>query len=377
MRPFGWMFLAASLLPAATMACINDRDTLAFEKRNVDALSRVQNAPTAEAKAEAATEIALRAISGRFDRFPERYYRMRIERLEMLPKLTANEYDDLAVAYERLGQTDKALKILEKSKSVRKTKDDEYRLLANRGTFMVHKWIAGGHSEKNIKFLNQANVDIARALEINPNSHFGREKYQLYLQKTWFDAATGHELPMRHLERETTGPEPMVAYAGIVMMGLGYELPDVYSQIPSGHMSGGAGLSMISDFAQLRADELVADGKSYVYPGLNAEPHTIGEDAKEPYAKIRKDGEDVFQARLAYMNERLDRGEHPDTHPDFWKEWEEPAAPYLKREEYHRQRSTDTVTAWLFGAVAVACVGSPIWIGLFMIYRKVRLQRRP
>lgn len=376
MRPLGWMFLAASLLPAATMACINDRDTLAFEKRNVDALSRVQNAPTAEAKAEAATEIALRAISGRFDRFPERYYQMRIERLEKRPKLTANEYDDLAVAYERLGQTDKALQILKKSKSVRKTKDDEYRLLANRGTFMVHKWIAGGHSEKNIKFLNQANLDIARALEINPNSHFGREKYQLKLQTAWYEAAIGGPAPMSYVQRDTTGPEPMVAYAGIVMMGLGYELPDVYKLIP-GYLSAGAQLSMVSDFAQLRADELVADGKSYVYPGLNEKPHSIGEDAKEPYAKIRQDGEDVYQARLAYMNERLDRGEHPDTHPDFWKGWEEPAAPYLKREEYHRQKSTDTATAWLFGAVAVACVGSPIWIGLFMIYRKVRLLRRP
>jgi hypothetical protein len=49
------------------------------------------------------------------------------------------------------------------------------------------------------------------------------------------------------------------------------------------------------------------------------------------YRQLRDDGEKVYQARSAYMKQRFDRGEHPDTHPQFWNDWREPAFPVLKR----------------------------------------------
>jgi tetratricopeptide (TPR) repeat protein len=360
MRMLGTFVVGAALLSASALACINDRDTLAFEKRNVDALNRVSSASNEDARAEAISEIALRAIGGRFDRFPPRYYEMRIARLEKQPTLTATEYDDLAVAYERLGQTDKALEILKQSLPFRKTKDDEYRLLANRGTFLVHKWIAGGHSKANIDVLARANQDIDRAIKVNPGSHFGREKYQLKLQTAWYDAALGNPNAKDHLKQDDEG-EAVVAYAGIVMMGLGYELPDVYALMTPEYMRGGAQVTMLNELPALRAKDLVKQGKAYIYPKLASETITFPADATAAYQKLREDGEKVYQDRLAYMNVRLDRGEHPDTHPDFWKEWEEPPAAYLKRDlDGHlegkgreNQITLVAIIAFLLGAIAL------------------------
>jgi hypothetical protein len=162
--------LALTLLVATSAyPCINDRDTLAFELRNVDAIKRVRTETNHRKKAEAAQEIALKAIGGRFEQYPPKYYEMRIARLEAQPSLTALEYDDLAVAYERLGKTDKAIDILLASKPQRKTKDDAYRFHANYGTFLVHKWLAQEDRDDK-KVLKQSIAEIETALKINPGS---------------------------------------------------------------------------------------------------------------------------------------------------------------------------------------------------------------
>ena len=63
-------------------ACINDRDTLAFEMRNVDALKRIRFEPDEAKRRAALEELVLKAIGGRFERFPNRYYELRIKRLQ-------------------------------------------------------------------------------------------------------------------------------------------------------------------------------------------------------------------------------------------------------------------------------------------------------
>ncbi len=317
-------FIAIALLvPATLFACINDRDTLAFEIRNVDALSRITNETDSRKRTAAVQELALRAIGGRFERFPNRYYQMRIDRLEKQKSLTAAEYDDLAVAYDRLGKVDQAIKILLASKSHRTSKDDEYRFHANYGTFLVHRWIVNGHTEADKKTLKQSIAEIEAALKINPNSHFGREKVQLALEKSWLAGS----IPSTE-QRILKGDAGVVGISGIIMMGLGYELVDAYLLMQTIWLQGQASQSNLHSFSMIRAKELQAQGKRGILQGVSAPTRYNDADVKE-YERLRKDGEDVHQARLAYMKPRFDWGRHPDTHPDFWSEWKEPAVPVL------------------------------------------------
>src|SRR5262245_22181554 len=102
--------MAASLKPilagiflgtlALAPACLNDRDTLADEARkNRDILT---------------------TLVGGFERNPPLYYEMRIDRIKKdlakNPKLI-DEYDDIAVAYDRIGKDDDAIKWIEGKKT--------------------------------------------------------------------------------------------------------------------------------------------------------------------------------------------------------------------------------------------------------------------
>lgn len=143
--------LAVLFFTTSVKACMWDRDTLKME---------TQRFPS-----------TLELITGKFIRHSEAYYRWRIEdRTERiksgLHRLDA--YDDLAVAYDKLGEHDKAINtMLEKQKTLG---GSGYETHANLGTFYIHK----GEFELGLREL-----DIA--VEINPDAHFGREIYQRLL----------------------------------------------------------------------------------------------------------------------------------------------------------------------------------------------------
>lgn len=116
----------------AAFGCINDRDsdTLAQQGQQLPDVVRV--------------------ITGRFERNPPLYFQMRIARVtKELQKTPANLplYDDIAVAYDRLGKDDDAIswmnrKKLQLTKSSTRTnakspafKEATYRYYANNGTF--------------------------------------------------------------------------------------------------------------------------------------------------------------------------------------------------------------------------------------------------
>ncbi|MFY9234028.1 MAG: hypothetical protein WAO58_06145 [Fimbriimonadaceae bacterium] len=323
-----WFALIAVLTAPIAQACINDRDTLSFEIRNVDALNRITNETDFRKKAAAIQELALKAIGGRFERYPPKYYEMRIERLEAKPSLTAAEFDDLAVAYDRLGKVDRAIGIILESEKERKTGEDTYRFHANYGTFLVHQWIVRGASRKNINLLKRSIQQIQAALKINPNSHFGRERAQLQLQLSWlYPGKNG--LNYEKVRGMLSNEDLLVGLAGISMMGLGYELPDLYMLMAKSYLVGGASTSMLQEFAALRARELVSQGKPFIVE-QHIPPSRGTDEVRQAYVKLRRDGQRVHIARLAYMNPRLERGEHPDTNPNFWADWEEPAVPVLR-----------------------------------------------
>ncbi|MEM6344499.1 MAG: hypothetical protein AAF927_11490 [Bacteroidota bacterium] len=143
------MRISLLILGLITMACMWDDDTVEME---------FQQFPG-----------TIELISGHFLRHSPEFYYWRIkDRQQKLQSADSlHWYDDLAVAYSKLGQDKKAIEIataqLEKA-------PHRYETLANLGTFYIHD----GQYQAGLAFLEEA-------IKINPEAHFGREKYQIAL----------------------------------------------------------------------------------------------------------------------------------------------------------------------------------------------------
>lgn len=138
------------VIPAMARACLWDYDTLKQE------LARF---PT-----------TLELITGKFARHSIEFYQWRIR--DRLAKLESDPnnlqyHDDLAVAYEKTGEHEKAIATM---LAKEKIKPGLYETYSNLGTF----YILAGDFEAGLPYIN-------KALAINPDAHFGREKYQKWL----------------------------------------------------------------------------------------------------------------------------------------------------------------------------------------------------
>src|SRR5262245_16982243 len=146
------LFLAlfALCLAAPARACLWDRDTLATEYGRYTDMADV--------------------ITGNFPRHSREFHEWRKAQCEKAlaadPKQTAL-YDDLAVSQHKLGDHQAAIKTMEAKEKVA---PGLYETMSNMGTFYIYT----GE-------LDQAAVWIDKALAINPDAHFGREKYQRLL----------------------------------------------------------------------------------------------------------------------------------------------------------------------------------------------------
>ena len=142
--------LGVLLLCVPGSACLWDYDTLKMER---------QRFPS-----------TLELITGKFLRHTPEFYAWRIadrlQRIKDYPDDLA-VYDDLAGAYDKTGQHDRAIEIM-LTKAAKKS--GVYETEANLGTFYIH----AGQLEKGLEHIRDA-------IRINPNAHFGREKYQAYL----------------------------------------------------------------------------------------------------------------------------------------------------------------------------------------------------
>ncbi|MCE9533562.1 MAG: hypothetical protein K8T89_20925 [Planctomycetes bacterium] len=142
--------IAALLVPAVAIACMWDYDTIRMERARFPG--------------------TLELITGKFLRHSPEFYQWRIEnRLKRLESDPTNAalLDDLAVAYDKTGQHEKAIETALKTETIH---PDRYETASNLGTFYFH----AGRPREGLPY-------IVRALKINPNAHFGREKYQLML----------------------------------------------------------------------------------------------------------------------------------------------------------------------------------------------------
>jgi len=112
---------------------------------------------------------SLEIITGQFPRHSKAYYQWRLKdsKKNFRNNKTPQLYDDIAVAQEKLGDTKSALKTME---AKLKKYGPSYETFANLGTFLIHS----GKFEEGLKF-------IGKAVQLNPDAHFGREKYQRWL----------------------------------------------------------------------------------------------------------------------------------------------------------------------------------------------------
>lgn len=160
------LVLIACIITAKTVtACLWDYDTLKMER---------QRFPT-----------TLELITGKFIRHSPEFYQWRIkDRLNKLQSDPQNlpYLDDLAAAYDKVGQQQKAIDTMLAKERI---KPGLYETQANLGTFYMHL----GQWEKGLEHVN-------KALQINPNAHFGREKYQKYLAEYVVSCTSGGKLKL-------------------------------------------------------------------------------------------------------------------------------------------------------------------------------------
>lgn len=333
-------------LAVPCLACLWDEDTLDTE---------VSGMPD-----------TIEVIAGRFPRNPDLYYQMRLARVTQELKTTPDKlelYDDAAVACDHLHRDPEAIEwmarkatVIARLRSSDKNSSDldthQYRYLANLGTFHAHNWLRSGADRKNIQEMRQARDLIAHAIKLNPDAHFGREKYQLQamnwiLHPPKWNSRGYESLPSFIVENATDNPSKAVkGLAGIIVLGDAWQSVDIFNALAHAIQLDGDRTSM-AYLAQLRVLELIKSGKKSLIPDppkdqkleelLFADDETGQQRVKyesrpeieSTFKELRADADIWQQARTDYMMPLLKAGKHPDTDEDFWKNWHEPTRPTL------------------------------------------------
>ena len=160
---------------------------------------------------------------------------------------------------------------------------------------------------------------------------------------------------------------------GMVQLGAAWESIDIYRNIANLLQS--EGRNALSYAATLRVSELKASGKKSLHPLISRNefidrerPSILDKDVKAQvtnwYPKARKAANQRHAKRLSYMQERFQRGEHPDTHADFWNNWKEPELPPLPGVPFS---SYFTIPKVFFTATAlVILLAGLLWIHSFI-----------
>lgn len=92
-------------------------------------------------------------------------------------------YDNLGVGLERLGQHQNALRVLRNKRDLEKEIRGEisYETYANLGTVLIHAHMKDAlrGQKDSLKRVKQGRSYLVKAVELNPDAHFGREQWQI------------------------------------------------------------------------------------------------------------------------------------------------------------------------------------------------------
>jgi hypothetical protein len=389
------------VLPLSVAACLWDRDTPANEAKGMPEVVAV--------------------LVGRFERNPPLFYEMRLARVTAYLQSHPDDlaaYDDAGVACDRLGRGNEAIAWMEKKRaqlekldaSRPEVKEQRYRFHANLGTFLVHRWARQGADRTKIDEVKAARDEIAKALEINPNAHFGREKYQLRTLEWivdppkvegsqslpnllgWsFDDIYGQETDPKEADDAVRG------LAGLVVLGNAWESVDIFHALnvalqrdSMGHERGReGGRNTLAYLAWLRCRELVDAGKGSMLPdspkgeGLKSllrRPDFVKADAllDPAFLELRAEANAWHTARTAFITRRLNEGRHPDTDPRFWDGYTEQPAPGLPTKSvpdgYNAWRASRQQMALLV-VIGVPVLAAGLITG-FLVVRSAKARQR-
>ena len=390
MKPSALLVLALLALPAR--ACLNDRDS--------DSL----------ATQAAQLPQTLRVITGRFERNPPLYYQMRIERERaQLAKNRRqfNLHDDIAVALDKLGRDDEALQTIERKRALlpafnpgdKSNREHWYRYFANAGTFRAHRYLKSGAPLAKLGEMKTARAQIKRAIEIKPDAHFGRERYQLMAmdwilarkskktQKTlgeWIGGRDGWK-PFTYKETlaQTGRGRAVEGLSGLIVLGGAWQSPDVFEALGAAlNASDGVTLRYL---ALQRARELLDAGQ----PSFGDLKSKIGEEIwSNEYGQIhvniqnfprldtlfielRADADNWNITRQNWMLAKLKTGVHPDSYANFWQGYVEKSPPALNIEWKKNRLKLYNPPMWLAPAIGTLLL-TLLSATLFFLARWIR-----
>lgn len=285
-------------------------------------------------------------ITGRFPRNPNLYYEMRLDRVREILAAHPDRlelYDDAGVACDRLNRGKEAIAwmrrkriYLQRSSQSPSTHDQWYRYHANLGTFLVHDWFRQGADRHSIEQVRRARNEIAEAIHLNPNAHFGREKYQLMAMDWIINPRSRSFADFLDARGESNYAATIRGLTGLIVMGNAWRSVDIFEALATtliNRMENSLGY-----LALLRASELVDEGARPLLAGkttaadlkaklLDRNDVMIHEDqkaeVKEQYLQLRANADSWEESRTAFMMIRLRQGRHPDTDASFWKGYRE------------------------------------------------------
>ena len=350
-------------------ACLWDRDTLAEEMAAGDD-----------------RELILGAITGRFDRFPAKYYAMRLERIENdfseAGGVNALELcDDAGVACDRLGKSEEAIgwmgKKLERMEaggfSGEVLEAHRYRYHANLGTILAHRWLKADEGERDDADLKEARDHIGAALKINPEAHFGRERAQQVAIEWLIGLGDNGGMELAdyfRLSYRADLQSGALGLAGMIRLGAAWESPDIFRALSQTLAYGELGT--LSYLAEKRYAELVDAGKVGIRTGDLSAPEfemtlsqKITEQLEGYWGEARSEAKSWRAERMAYLNEKLGQGEHPDTHPDLWDGYQSTSTP----PRYPGRPLFDFVRDLVQNSI-------PVLVGLWPVFVILMIRRR-
>jgi FAD/FMN-containing dehydrogenase len=401
------------LVPSVARACAWDSDTLEAEARGVPDV--------------------IRALSGRFERNPPLYYEMRLARVEREVRTAPQKlelYDDAIVACDRLGRGDDALAWAAKKKTRLQVLDAKrpnvrehwYRFWANLGTVRAHRWIHNGADRKRIGEVRQARDEIARAISINHDAHFGREKYQLKAlqwivappklkepteklpdflglsSKKHIDGGSGIDL--MHLKDRRYGDAER-GLTGLITLGAAWQSIDIFNALR--YVEAWRGDRTVTYLLHLRLRELAHAGRGSLHPQAPAPPLLVqafepakaadimgvqqiyepeASDMNHAYARLRQDADDWHARRTQFMLVRLETGRHPDTDSTFWNGWDDGAPPTLARSKWRQLTAPQSPDEWATAVksglllLLFSLTGSVLLLIRFLKRRRKQLEAR-
>ena len=375
-----WTILGL-LAPCTAFGCIWDTDTLANEAKGLPDVVQV--------------------ITGRFARNPPLFYEMRLKRvtaeLERDPGLLG-DYDDAAAACDRLSRDDEAIVWMQKKRSrlekaantAPEIKEHWYRYYANIGTFQAHRWLRAGADRAHIAEMQQARSEISKALEINPNAHFGREKVQLAFMDWLIAPGKKESSPAREITALIPGTHDRdqirKGLCGLIVLGNAWESLDAFLMLTD---HGVVEKPTVRYLAALRCRELLSQGHHSFYPdrfpdselrpllapGRSGQSGGIPREIEEQYRQLRVEAEEWQKRRTDYMTARLQAGRHPDADPIFWNAWKETPPPSLEIPWYRfaatRFRNPIYLASHLEACLLVlTTAGAGLWLARAFLRRR-------